>query len=145
MATDFIIGNKDGRVQLLNNAPFRGGAKYVLYWAQANRRVGWNHALAYAIELANQAGLPVLFYEGLTFDYPYASDRFDKFILEGTPDTERQLERLGIGYVFYHRRKRSDPNDVLYRLAKDAAAGITGDYPLWAAPFYTPPVAAEYH
>ena len=52
-------------------------AKYVLYWAQVNRRVAWNHGLAYAVELANQAGLPVLFYEGLTFDYPYASDRFD--------------------------------------------------------------------
>ena len=87
MATDFIIGNTDGRVQLLNSAPFRASAKYVLYWAQVNRRVAWNHGLAYAVELANQAGLPVLFYEGLTFDYPYASDRFDKFILEGVSDT----------------------------------------------------------
>jgi deoxyribodipyrimidine photo-lyase len=143
MATSFIIENTDSRVQLLNSAPFQAGAKYVLYWAQVNRRVAYNHGLAYAVELANQAGLPVLFYEGLTFDYPYASDRFDKFILEGTPDTERQLERLGIGYVFYHRRKRSDPNDVLYRLAKDAAAVITDDYPLWPARFYNPRVAAK--
>jgi deoxyribodipyrimidine photo-lyase len=72
----------------------------------------------------------VLFYEGLTYDYPHASDRFDRFVLEGVPDTQRELERAGIGYVFYHRRKSSDPNDVLYRLAKDAAAVVTDDYPL---------------
>ncbi len=128
---------------MLNSAPFRDRAKYVLYWAQVNRRVSWNHGLAYAVQLANQGGLPVVFYEGLTFDYPYASDRFDKFILEGAPDTERQLERLGIGYVFYHRRKRSDPNDVLYRLAKDAAAVVTDDYPLWPARIFNPRVASK--
>src|ERR1700733_1403604 len=143
MATSFSIENTDSRVQLLNSAPFQAGAKYVLYWAQVNRRVAYNHGLAYAGELAKQAGLPVLFYEGLTFDYPYASDRFDKFILEGTPDTERQLERLGVGYVFYYRRKSSDTNDVLYRLANDAAAVITDDYPLWPARFYNPRVAAK--
>jgi deoxyribodipyrimidine photo-lyase len=135
--------NAGTRVQLLNSAPFRSGAKYVLYWAQVNRRAEWNHGLAYAVELANEAGLPVLFYEGLTFDYPYASDRFDRFILEGAPDTERQLARLGIGYVFYHRRKRSDPNDVLYRLAKDAAAVVTDDYPLWPARVFNPRVASK--
>src|ERR1700679_2497452 len=143
MATSFTIENTGSRVQLLNGAPFRDRAKYVLYWAQVNRRVAYNHGLAYAVELANRAGLPVLFYEGLTFDYPYASDRFDRFILEGARDTERQLERLGIGYVFYHRRKRSDPNDVLYRLAKDAAALVTDDYPLWPARVFNPRVAPK--
>jgi deoxyribodipyrimidine photo-lyase len=135
--------NADTRVHPLNSAPFRADAKYVLYWAQVNRRATWNHGLAHAVELANRAGLPVLFYEGLTFDYPYASERFDRFILEGAPDTERELERLGIGYVFYHRRKRSDPNDVLYRLAKDAAAVVTDDYPLWPARVFNPRVASK--
>ena len=143
MATDFIIGNTDGRVQLLNSAPFRGGAKYVLYWAQANRRVGWNHARAYAIALANKAGLPVLFYEGLTFDYRYASDRLHSFLLEGVPDTERHLQRLGIGYVFYLRRTRHDPNDVFYRLAKNAAAVVTDDYPVFLARHYNASVPAK--
>ncbi len=124
------------RVQLLNSAPFRPSAKYVLYWAQVNRRVASNHALAYAVELANQAGLPVLFYEGLTCDYPFASDRLHTFVLEGVPDTERQLQRLGIGYVFYLRRTPEDPNDILYRLAKDAAALVTDDYPVFLAPTY---------
>ena len=95
------------------------------------------------MELANRAGLPVLFYEALTFDYPYASDRFDQFVLDGVCDTQRELERLGIGYIFYHRRKRSDPNDVVYRLAKDAAAVVTDHYPLWPARAFNPKVASK--
>jgi deoxyribodipyrimidine photo-lyase len=143
MATDFIIENTDARVQLLNSAPLCESAHYVLYWAQVNRRATWNHGLAHAVELANRAGLPVLFYEGLTFDYPYASDRFDRFVLDGVCDTQRELERLGIGYIFYHRRKRSDPNDVVYRLAKDAAAVVTDHYPLWPARTFNPRVASK--
>jgi len=95
------------------------------------------------VELANRAGLPVLFYEGLTFDYPYASERFDQFVLEGVCDTQRELARLGIGYIFYHRQKRSDPNDVVYRLAKDAAAVVTDHYPLWPARVFNPKVASK--
>jgi len=135
--------NAGTRVQLLNSAPFRAGAGYVLYWAQVNRRATWNHGLAYAVDLANQAGLPVLFYEGLTCDYPYASDRLDAFILEGVPDTRRELRRLGIGYQFYHRRSRNDPNDILYRLAKDAAALVTDQYPLFPAQRYNASVPGK--
>jgi hypothetical protein len=98
-----------------------------------NRRAGWNHALRYAAELANRAGLPLLVYEGLTCSYPYASDRLHTFILEGVPDTEQRLRKLGVGYIFYLRRKRSDPDSVLYRLVSEAAALITDDYPTFVA------------
>jgi len=74
-----------------------------------NRRVAFNHALLYAAELANQAGLPLLVYEGLTCSYLYASDRLHTFVLEGVPDTEARLRKLGIGYVFYLRRRHLDP------------------------------------
>jgi deoxyribodipyrimidine photo-lyase len=138
-----IIENKNSRVQLLNAALFRANARYVLYWAQVNRRARSNHGLAWAVELANRAGLPVLFYEGLTFDYPFASERFDAFILNGVPDTEHDLQRLGIGYRFYHRRSRNDPNDMLYRVAKDAAAVVTDDYPLFPARRYNASVPGK--
>src|SRR5579859_4993704 len=131
------------RVQLLNQAPFRPGAKYVLYWAQMNRRVDSNHALSYAAELANGAGLPVLFYEGLTCTYPFASDRFHTFILEGVPETERRLRALGIGYVFHLRPKRADRDDALYRLARDAGAIVTDDYPTFIARCYNARMPAK--
>ena len=56
-----------------------------------NRRADANQALSYAVELANDVNLPVLYYEGLTCSYPYASDRFHRFILEGVPETEKRL------------------------------------------------------
>jgi len=121
------------RVKVLNNKPFRPQAKYVLYWAQMNRRVESNHALAHAVELANRLQLPVLFYEGLMFNYPYACDRFHSFLLEGVADTEKRCQKHGLGYFFYLRRNAQDPNDVLYRLAADAAAVVTDDYPVFVA------------
>jgi deoxyribodipyrimidine photo-lyase len=123
-------------VRLLNDARLRPGGKYVLYWAQVNRRVDSNQALLLAAELANQQKLPVLFYEGLTCWYPYASDRFHTFILEGVPGTERRLKKLGIGYVFQLRMRRGDPDDALYDLARDAAAVVTDDYPVFLPRWY---------
>ena len=111
----------------------RRNARYVLYWSQMNRRVENNHALAFAVGLANEIHLPTLYYEGLTCSYPYANDRLHAFILEAVPETQKRLQALGIGYVFYLRRRRSDPNDIVYRLASAAAAIVTDDYPTFIA------------
>ncbi len=111
----------------------RAGAAYVLYWAQMNRRVEANHALLHAANLANQLQLPVLYYEGLTCSYPQANDRLHTFILEGVPETARRLKRAGIGYVFHLRKRHADPDDALYRLAENAAALVTDDYPAFIA------------
>lgn len=122
------------RISKLNSAPERPGRKYVLYWAQMNRRVDGNHALLYAVELANRHRLPVLYYEGLTCSYPKANDRLHTFILEGVPETLRRLHKAGIGYIFHLRRTASSPNHAVYDLARDAAALVTDDYPVFIAP-----------
>src|SRR5690349_19313443 len=91
-----ILFRVNDRVTLLNDRDVRNSAGYVLYWAQMNRRVGSNHGLAFAVERANEFRLPVLYYEGLTCTYPHANDRLHTFILEGVPDTAKQLAKLGI-------------------------------------------------
>lgn len=101
-----------------------------------NRRAESNHALAYAVQLANERNLPVLFYEGLTCTYPHANDRLHTFVLEGVPDTQAALAKLGIGYTFYLRKKRTDANDTVYQLAKHAAAVVTDDYPTFIASWH---------
>jgi deoxyribodipyrimidine photo-lyase len=111
----------------------REGGRYVLYWSQMNRRVRVNHALERAIAVANERGLPVLFYEALGYTYPHANDRLHTFVLEGVPETEKRCKERGIGYVFYLRRGKDDPNDVLYRLAADAAMVVTDDFPAFVA------------
>ncbi|MEO8659777.1 MAG: deoxyribodipyrimidine photo-lyase [Bryobacteraceae bacterium] len=121
------------RVRALNDLPANPDGDYVLYWAQMNRRVESNHALLYAISLANEFNKPVLYYEGLTNTYPHANDRLHTFILEGVPDTAAELAQLGIGYSFYLRRRNADPNNALYELAERAVAVVTDDYPTFIA------------
>ena len=121
------------RITRLNTAPERPEREFVLYWAQMNRRVDSNHGLLYAVDLANRHNLPVLYYEGLTCTYEYSNDRLHTFILEGIPETARRLRKAGIGYAFYLRKTRADPNHALYDLAKRAAAVVTDDYPTFIA------------
>ena len=122
-----------GRVHQLNTAPPRAPAAYVLYWAQMNRRVDSNHALACAATIANENNLPLLVYEGLTCTYKHANDRLHTFLLEGVPHTAKELKRRRIGYFFYLRGRRADPNDILYRLAANARCVVTDDYPRFIA------------
>lgn len=131
------------RVRTLNDASPPTDAKYVLYWSQMNRRVDSNHALAYAASLANENGLPLLVYEGLTCTYKEASDRMHTFVLEAVPETARELRRMRVGYFFYLREQRSSPNDLLYRLAKRARCIITDDFPVFIAAGHNSSVPAK--
>jgi deoxyribodipyrimidine photo-lyase len=108
-----------------------------------NRRVNANHALNRAIHRANEWRLPVLVYEGLTCSYREANDRIHTFILEGVPEASRRLSARGIGYCFHLRRKRSDQNDILYRLAAGAACVVTDDYPVFIAAAHNRSVPAK--
>ena len=112
-----------------------------MYWAQANRRVEWNQALEFAVEVANGLGLPVLFYEGLTCAYPHANDRLHTFVLEGVAETERAARERGMGYCFHLHRRREDRHDALHRLAGDAAAVVTDDFPAFVVRDYNGRVA----
>ncbi len=104
-------------------------ARYVLYWCRVNRRVESNHALVFAIGLANDLGLPVLVHESLPCNAPHDSRRTHQFILEGVPEFARGLAALGIGYAFHLQRRRKDPENMLAALAPAAAAIVTDDYP----------------
>ena len=119
------------RIRLLNEASPREDGQYVLYWCQSSRRVDLNHGLAHAAWLANEAGLPLLVYEGLTCSYPNANDRLHTFVIEGAPETAKELRAIHGGYFFYPRQTGSDPNDVLYKLAAKARCVVTDDYPVF--------------
>src|SRR3954453_7714497 len=119
------------RIRKLNEAAERPDRRYVLYWAQANRRVDANHALLYAVEVANRLNLPVLCYEGVTCAYQYANDRLHTFLLQGVPETAKRLKKAGIGYAFNLRRTRDSKPSYLLDLAQDAAAVVTDDYPIF--------------
>ena len=121
------------RIRVLNDAPVRGDGRYVLYWMQMNRRTEFHHALAHAAEEANEHGVPLLVYEGLSCTYKAANDRIHTFLLEAVPGTAQALQEIHAGYFFYLRARPGDANDVVYRLARNAACVVTDDYPAFIA------------
>jgi deoxyribodipyrimidine photo-lyase len=104
------------RVERLNDRDLRRGP-YVLYWMQQSQRASFNPALEYAIEVANQAGLPVLVAFGLMDDYPEANLRHYRFMLEGLQEVAATLAERRIAFVV----RRGAPNEVALALGEDAA------------------------
>ena len=98
------------------------------------KRTSHNHSLNFAINQANERKLPLVVYEGLKFYYPWASDRFHTFILEGVEEKRAAFENLGIKYVFYLQKDDKSPKDTVAKIAKDAALIITDDFPCFIIP-----------
>ena len=110
----------------------------MLYWLQTAMRTAGNHALTFAIEQANRLRLPLLVYQGLRPDYPWASDRFHTFILESAYDLSRDFQERGIPYVFYldpglERRPAGSPPPLI-TLARRAALVVTDYFPTFIVP-----------
>lgn len=87
------------RILLLKKGNLNQKKKYVLYWMQQAQRVHYNHALEYAIQVANQNDLPVLVYFGLSANYPEANRRHYQFMIEGLKEVFSLLKNFNISYV----------------------------------------------
>jgi deoxyribodipyrimidine photo-lyase len=104
------------RIQPLNNLDICRG-DYVLYWMQQSQRAEYNHALEYAVELANAFGQGVLVAFGLMDSYPEANLRHYTFMLEGLRETQASLAKKGIKMVI----QRGSPPDVALALGRKAS------------------------
>jgi len=110
------------RIQVLNDAPPRDGAEYVLYWMQQSQRPEDNPALEHAVQRANEHDLPLLVVFGLMDDYPDANLRHYTFMLEGLQETQQILaDERGIKLVVAH----GSPDDVALRYEEQAALVVT--------------------
>jgi deoxyribodipyrimidine photo-lyase len=109
------------RIRELNGRPVRDGA-YVLYWMQAAQRADHNHALEYAIQMANERRKPLLAVFVLT-DYLEANLRHYQFMLEGLAGTQKDLARRGVLLAIQKGR----PGDIVPGLARGADVVITDD------------------
>jgi len=107
----------------------RPHGEFVLYWAQAARRLRANLGLEHAIARANALGLPVVVYEALRPDYPYANDRIHSFVIEGVAQNRRDAAARGLRYLFFLPRTREEARGVVRRLAARARLVVTDDYP----------------
>ncbi len=108
------------RIHFLNKKAIKKG-DYVLYWMQQSQRATCNHALCYAIQLADKVELPVVVFFGLTSDYASANLRHYRFMVEGLIEVERELEKIGIKMITW----LTAPVDGVARLSEKAAAVVT--------------------
>lgn len=118
------------RITLVGPPPGSGAGEFILYWMQAVRRIDGNLALEHAITMGNAHGLPVLVYESLRPDYPGASDRSHRFILEGVARQRADAERRGLRYAFFLPRTPAAARGVLRRLAARARLVVTDETPV---------------
>ncbi len=116
--------------------------EFVLYWLQTTMRSRNNPALNYAAQSANELGLPLVVYQGLRPDYPWASDRFHTFILESAADMAADFADRRIPYGFYLEphwgaSREPPPPSPLEGLARRAALVVTDYFPTFIAPRQT--------
>jgi deoxyribodipyrimidine photo-lyase len=110
---------------------------------QMFKRATYNHALNFAIEQANERKLPLVVYEGLKFYYPWASDRFHTYILEGVEEKREAFEKLGIRYVFYLQKNDESPKQIVAKISRDAALIVTDDFPCFIIPDHNRAIVAK--
>ena len=105
--------------------------EYVLYWMQINRRLEYNYALEYAVAWANKLQKPLLIYEGLNIDYPWACDRFHTFIMEGMKENLDMAATAGVNFYSYLETAKGAGKGLLYHLAEKACMVISDEYPVF--------------
>lgn len=122
------------RVRAVNRAPLRPERKYVLYWMIAARRTHDNFALDRALEYARRLQKPLLVLEALRVDYPYASDRLHRFVIDGMADNARAFRTAGVTYHGYVEPLAGAGRGLLAALAAHAAVVVSDDFPCFFLP-----------
>jgi len=122
------------RIRSINQRPIRPDGRYVIYWMTATRRTHWNFALQRAIEMAQELERPLVIFEALRCDYPYASDRLHRFILDGMADNARALADRPVTYYSYVETSVNSGRGLLDTLSNEACMVISDDFPAFFLP-----------
>jgi deoxyribodipyrimidine photo-lyase len=128
------VGSNEARLRRLNDARIVSTGEYVLYWMQIYRRLERNHALDHALRWAHELGRPLVVYEGLRIDYPWASRRLHRFVLEGMQANAARAAELGLNYWPFVETERGQGRGLLRRLSARAALVVTDDFPCFIVP-----------
>ena len=119
----------------------RGG--HVLYWMTMYRRPGWNFALERAVRWAQRLKRPLIVLEALRCDYPYASERLHRFVLEGMEDNARAFAGKPVLYYPYIEPEPGAGKGLLAALGRDACVVVTDDFPAFMLPRMTQAAAKQ--
>ncbi len=131
------------RIFASNEAPVNAGGAFVVYWMTAFRRIGWNFSLQRAVEYAQQLNRPLVVLEALRVDYPWASDRLHRFILDGMVDNSRRLVDSPAYHYAYIEERPGAGKGLLEALGSQACVVVTDDYPAFFLPRMTAAAARK--
>lgn len=131
------------RIRAANSVGPQPSRDFVLYWMIAARRPAWNAALQRAIEHSVAFRKPLVVFEPLRLDYPWASERLHAFVLDGMRGNARAFDRQGIYYYPYVEPERGAARGLLDALATRACVVVTDDYPCFFLPRMVAAAAAR--
>ncbi len=122
------------RIRDANDASLRAQGDYVLYWMTAFRRPGWNFALEHAVEQARALKVPLVILEALRCDYPWASDRLHRFVLQGMAANVVAFERKPVLHHPFVETRRGAGKGLLAALGERACLVVADDSPSFFLP-----------
>ncbi|MHB8709325.1 MAG: deoxyribodipyrimidine photolyase [Desulfuromonadales bacterium] len=122
------------RLRAVNARSVHPDGEFVLYWMIAARRTRSNFALQHAASEAARCGRPLVILEALRCDYPYASARLHRFILDGMADNARALAGRPATYHPYVEPEPGAGRGLLAALAERACLVVTDDFPAFFLP-----------
>lgn len=118
------------RIRVLRDAPPSPSGQYVLYWMISFRRLSWNFALDRALEWTRELRRPLLIFEPLRADYPWACDRFHRFVFDGMAGKVSALRHCtSVTYFPYVEPAAGRAKGLLAALAVGACVVVTDDFP----------------
>ncbi|MCS7022050.1 MAG: deoxyribodipyrimidine photolyase [Gemmataceae bacterium] len=122
------------RIRWLGGRTPDSRGRFVLYWMQTSRRLQSNYALEVAAGWAAQLGKPLVVYEGLKRNYPWANARHHAFALQGMRDNAAAARQLGLTYWPFVETPQYNGHGLLRQLAATACLIVTDDYPAYIVP-----------
>lgn len=122
------------RIRRLNAAPMNETGDYVLYWMIAARRTSFNFGLDRAVAWARQFSRPLVIFEPLRIDYPWASDRLHRFVLDGMTDKRSLFNNIPAYYYPYVEPEKDAGRGLLLTLARRACVVVSDDFPCFFLP-----------
>jgi deoxyribodipyrimidine photo-lyase len=111
----------EAHVKKLNSKALNPSGKFVAYVMEASQRAFYNHALEFAISIANNYKKPLIVIFNLTDKFKFSNLRYYTFMIEGLIKLKKDFDERGIKFFI----KKSDYVSGSIEISKEAVALVT--------------------
>lgn len=129
LPTEWLRVTPASRIRPQNDRLLNPAGDYVVYWMIAARRTRYNFGLQRAVELAIELRRPLIVLEALRAGYPFASDRFHAFVIQGMRDNASDCASSQAAYYPYLEPSPGAGSGLLEMLARRSAVVVTDWFP----------------